>query len=75
MNTYDKALLAIQELRREKRIRKCVYPKLIAKETLRETEAANRMRLLDYAIEILEDVLAQNGQQSLFPSQTRKDTA
>ena len=66
MNTHEKACLALGELRREKSRRQHVYPRLIAHESLRETQAETQMRHLDFAIELLEDVLTEHGQQTLF---------
>ena len=51
---YHTLTHALQELKRERAVRDVVYPKLIAKHQITETQAVARNRNLDNAIKALE---------------------
>ena len=67
---------ALDELRRELRMRQKHFPRWIEQGTLRSDEAAKRMCALQIAIELIEGVVAAESPQmtlhEMFPARTEE---
>jgi len=56
--------IALAELARERHIREKYYPKAISERKLSEAEAKRRLEALDYAIQILSNLLEQENSET-----------
>jgi len=55
--------VALLELQRERKVREFYYPKAVAEGKLTKREAERRLEALDYAIEVLKEVIGLGSDQ------------
>jgi len=55
--------VALLELQRERKVREFYYPKAVAEGKLTKREAERRLEALDYAIEVLKEVIGLGADQ------------
>jgi hypothetical protein len=65
-----KVQIALAELTRERNIREKYYPHAIAERKLTENEAQRRLEALNYAIEILSEILSSLNEHEEMSKQT-----
>ncbi len=59
-----KVKIALAELLREKQVREKYYPNAVLERKLSKQEAERRLQALNYAIEVLQTLLSNGGEES-----------